>query len=848
MKAWTQLSILAFAITPTFCENFVGFFGDGEVISSGIQFLGRSPDSKTDEIQTGTPYELNTWDALTGELVRSARTQFQEEINSSSYLDWEDTNTIAYTDDLETLLLIRRDTSEIVETHTFEGQIITGIATVSGTRILAISTQSKPPDPQTSPPYIQISTASHLVDTSNAEILRSIDSTTREQTHFRGINGGTGILALTRGSSLNWTALNIAESPEILNQPLSRVRILDTDSGIDLITPLQTNSPLNSNGTAFMDEPGNKLYAIMNPGTLHRVDLNNFSVSVFSIENSTSATSLVNSGDTLGALLSNADGFAQRTYVAFWDINDFTQIRKVEELRSTSDPSIHSFLPTPEGSQLILAGQSGEIELWNQSPPHYLLTIGNAMSEIRYWAISPDGRKLLTISANEDSNILHVWDLQNGGLLVKNSNPRGSHVGTAAYFSANSQRIYWYDSEAKLVATRISDGQIDFSIPSGPNSAIACGYFESGSKRMLVHSEGKVQIFDEDDDVSTFDLNMNGVHPHHIDSVNGLLLYQTGSILHSFDPLTNTVKMIWNISDATIPSQAYLNQEASRLILFWNNLDLFDPPFTSQPPPVSQLSEIRVINLVESDELLAMDSISANVVAFSSNKSQFAVGLIEPYSIQFYDTIEVDFLSVIEWPSKIVAMTYSNNDDILFVLSDNRVHLLDLNTKETIYSHFINAKPISPNLKQDRLFVSPNGRLLAVFDSASVRFFQLPEFQEIDYTFRLPALFSTETQFAFSPDGRSFLLVDFLANANEWHLREGVPINGNLSVAKQPHSILSMHRRRESVYSIQLSNDLINWRYSVLKSTRTNSLTGFPLFPKVGSSIFGRIIEFKMPE
>ena len=848
MKFWVQLQVIALLTSISFSEEFIGFFGDGNVLSSGIQFIGRFEGSQPDEFQTGTPYEVNTWNAHTGELITSTPIPLSRNQNSSSYFDWDDANTIAYSEKLETLVLIRRDTSEIIGTHTFEGHVVMGFQPLPDSRILVVSTQSKPPENQTFPTYVQIASVSHLVDTGTGKILRSIESKTRNQSHFRLINEGKSILALRRGNSLHSSALNIAADPQTLFQSASEIRILDINTGLDQITPILTDSPPRFGGSSITDEEENILYAVLNSGEMNRVDLNNFTVSVFSIEGSDNVTNLVRIGNTLGSLLTQVGRVTRSTSIVFWDADTLAQTSRLERLQSASDTAIQSFLPVPGEDQLIIAGQSGEIELWEHSPPRYLRTIGNAMNEVHYWAISPDGKKLLTFSTNEDSNVLHVWDMQEGGLLVENSNPRDSHVGSAAYFSDDSQRIFWYDSRDKLVATRLLDGQIDFSIPESPSSAIACGYFENGSKRMLVHSEGTVQIFDEEDNVSTFNLNANDVHPHHIDRLDGLLLYQASSTLYSYDPSTNTIKTLWDLSDSATPTHAYLNPEATRLLLFWNNVDDIDFPGFPGFPGTSQPSRIQLVDLQNPDAPLVTNLLPANGIALSPDGTHYAVSITEPNAIYIYDSIERNSLLQRGWTSAIDAITYSSDGKSLFILSDNQIHRLDVSTGEIIGSHPIATVPIPSILFQYRLLASPNGEMLAVFEGVSLSIFLLPDFQEVDFLFPLPIFFTTETQFAFSPNEQRFLSIDFLSNANEWHFRRGSPINRSSPGVQNGYPTISFQPNPESIYSFQQSSDLKNWRYSVLKGTNENNLSGFPLYPSDGHPIFGRIIEFPKPD
>ncbi|MDQ8198927.1 WD40 repeat domain-containing protein [Pelagicoccus enzymogenes] len=811
MKLGLQLLLIcAFGVLGAHAKGYLNFFGDGERLSTGMLLAAPPELSSPGEILTVNGSQTLYWNETTGELLREETTdQPVPKQTDPLVVDSPAANLLAYIDSNHELILIQRESGNLIGIHNFDTEYnkreIIEIKLLPQARLLSVYTE--PQQPACYSRYCAQSFSSHydLVDTQTGEIVRSFTPGGRTIYKYLSPPGSELILIISSADPFQGYVPNPNQefSPDFALA--SEIQFIDPLTGAELLPSLGSADPRYFTGAFSFDASGENLFAIMEADSLKKIHLPTHTISEVEIPEHQGARNMRLSGDTLFAMLLDLGNFSPAYRLATWD---------AETLKANpaigSDSGMSSYLPIDGGSRAIVIDRDRNIELWDLSQGSKTRTIKTLPlgQSLLQWSASPDSHKLYahvheqaTFGPAVDTE--YIWSTLDGSTLLERERPPENAPPPIAQFTSNSQKILLYSATGEVSAVQLSSGETAFSLPL--SKTIATGYYANGKKALAVHANGRLKRFSENDTVTEFQLPYAPLTPYHIDPQTGRFLFGASEAIHTYDPDTNQIENIWSIADGELPDRALVNSDSTRLQLFWQVYDNSD---------VETPSRSLVIDLENETILADIKTAPVSALTYSADSQQFAFRAGGEFTLRIHSLDTGELVSSMAWIEPVEGIAFSVDKQDLFIISGAKLQRVEIATETSLAAIPFPASQRANPVDYYRTHVSADGRLLAIAGfSGELHLFNLPSLAPIDTpaTGLAHSLYNHGFNVSLAPDASSFMSIDFLGTTRRWKLQEGHPIDPEPLLPRSGGFQLSLIAAPQMHYQILRSEDLKSW-------------------------------------
>lgn len=452
-----------------------------------------------------------------------------------------------------------------------------------------------------------------------------------------------------------------------------------------------------------------------------------------------------------GKKLATASG----EYAAVWDVDTTALLFKATHtIGPGAQPGliwVDDVALSPDGSLLASAGRDRTARIWHLKSGQEWMRLPHAAGVMAV-AFSPDGASLSTASVDGSARL---WDLLSGMEQLRASHPGGSEV---VAFSPDGKYVVSGSMSGALDMWSLSRGDELVRVRyEGEVSAVAAsvdGRMAATSERNMVHvwplhNEAKATAVT----LPTYRINRlmfseSGTHLvasgisglFLLDVIQGMAFKEIGNPRASF------------VSNDTAISTHYVAQfdRASQTLRAWETAggrevatlateDLDDLVFDASGAVLAARQQgapqngiVRVWALPELREIGKLPIHDSMPFALSPQGRLIAMAVSEPGATKHSYSSYVDVYQVADGHrvaripgSSGVTLTFPPRGEALFVIANNEVHILDLDTGKMrtplIHEQSVDALRMSPEhgvvatLVQDRVFIwnYTNGELLA---------------------------------------------------------------------------------------------------------------------------------------
>ncbi|NOS89920.1 MAG: WD40 repeat domain-containing protein, partial [Methylococcaceae bacterium] len=156
---------------------------------------------------------------------------------------------------------------------------------------------------------------------------------------------------------------------------------------------------------------------------------------------------------------------------------------------SSQENSVRSIAYTPNGTQLISAGDDKKIIVWQQDAQHQFsqLTAWQAPDKVRAIAISPDG---LTLASGGVDNNISLWELKTGKLKTTLKKHSQTIAERGLSFNATGELLASASYDGTAIIWQVSTGQ-PRQVLQGHTGKVFAVAFSPDSQTVLTGSEDK---------------------------------------------------------------------------------------------------------------------------------------------------------------------------------------------------------------------------------------------------------------------------------------------------------------------------------------------------------------------